>query len=73
MAEGQRFAQDLQALFMECSAKTKVGVLAAFEELVRKIIDSPQVMHRDEATHKKKELAFSPRSTDENQSSACAC
>lgn len=30
-------AQKLQTLFVECSAKTKVGVQEAFEELVQKV------------------------------------
>ncbi|CEI86524.1 Putative Ras-like protein Rab-18 [Rhizopus microsporus] len=34
--EGLNFARKLQTLFVECSAKTKVGVRQAFEELVEK-------------------------------------
>ncbi|KAG0775904.1 hypothetical protein G6F26_002374 [Rhizopus arrhizus] len=34
--EGLNFARKLQTLFVECSAKTKVGVKQAFEELVEK-------------------------------------
>jgi GTPase SAR1 family protein len=35
--EGQEMARKLQTLFLECSAKTKVGVEKAFEELVTKV------------------------------------
>lgn len=41
--EGQTLAQDLNALFMEASAKTRAGVQAAFEELVHKIMHTPKV------------------------------
>lgn len=35
--EGQRFAKEKKMLFMECSAKTKLGIQLAFEELVQKV------------------------------------
>ena len=35
--DGAAMAQKLQTLFVECSAKTKVGVQEAFEELVQKV------------------------------------
>lgn len=35
--EGAALAQKWQTLFIECSAKTKVGVKEAFEELVTKV------------------------------------
>lgn len=35
--EGANFARKLSTLFVECSAKTKVGVKQAFEELVEKV------------------------------------
>lgn len=38
--EGAQLAKELSALFMESSAKTKVGIKAIFEELVRKIVQS---------------------------------
>lgn len=41
--EGLELAKDLSALFMESSAKTKAGVMAAFEELVHKIMHTPRV------------------------------
>ena len=35
--EGAALARKLQTLFIECSAKTKIGVKEAFEELVEKV------------------------------------
>jgi Ras-related protein Rab-18 len=44
--EGKACARDLNAIYMECSAKTEVGVHAAFEELVHVIATSPRLAHR---------------------------
>jgi hypothetical protein len=35
---GRSLARDHQMLFIECSAKTKVGIQQAFEELVLKVL-----------------------------------
>lgn len=37
--EGAEMARKLQTLFIECSAKTSVGVRDVFEELVTKVMD----------------------------------
>lgn len=42
-AEGQQFATRMQSLFVEASAKTAVGVRDAFEEVVAKILDTPEL------------------------------
>lgn len=42
--EGMEYAKELSALYMECSAKTKVGITAAFEELVHTIVNSPRLV-----------------------------
>jgi Ras-related protein Rab-18 len=39
--EGMDFAMENGALFLECSAKTKVGVQQAFEELCWKVYETP--------------------------------
>jgi len=41
--EGQALARSLGTIFFECSAKTKVGVQNAFEELNLKILDTPEI------------------------------
>ena len=40
--EGEACARQQQALFIECSAKTKAGVEQAFEELVQKVCPPPR-------------------------------
>jgi Ras-related protein Rab-18 len=37
LQEGLNYAKKRQALFIECSAKTKLGVQQAIEELVQKV------------------------------------
>lgn len=40
-AEGQQYAQQMNTLFIEASAKTSIGVSETFHELVEQIIDTP--------------------------------
>lgn len=40
--EGAEFAKKKAMLFIECSAKSKIGIQQAFEELAQKIIEIPQ-------------------------------
>jgi Ras-related protein Rab-18 len=42
-SEGTAFAAKHGMLFVECSAKTQVGVQQVFEELVRKILERPRL------------------------------
>ncbi|ORX45291.1 hypothetical protein DM01DRAFT_1340105 [Hesseltinella vesiculosa] len=68
--EGAAFARRLQTLFVECSAKTKVGVEEAFEELVTKIIETPSLWQKRAAP------SSTVRVTDGQQSngaSSCSC
>ena len=37
-SEGKELARRLNALFLECSAKTKINIQKAFEMLVTKVI-----------------------------------
>lgn len=41
--EGMAFAREQSTLFVEASAKTAVGVKQTFEELVRKILQTPEL------------------------------
>lgn len=41
--EAQQFATRMSSLFIETSAKTSVGVKEAFQEVVEKIIDTPEL------------------------------
>ncbi|EGD76056.1 GTP-binding protein yptV3 [Salpingoeca rosetta] len=41
--EGRALAREKNMLFIECSAKTKVGVQQAFEELAQQVLDTPEL------------------------------
>jgi len=41
--EGAAFAKQRSMLFIECSAKTRLGIQQAFEELVQRVLDSPNI------------------------------
>ncbi len=41
--EGKSLAKNLSALFIECSAKTRLGITDAFDQLVQAILHSPQI------------------------------
>jgi Ras-related protein Rab-18 len=45
--EGIAFAREQSTLFVEASAKTAVGVQQTFEELVRKILQTPELCASD--------------------------
>jgi len=72
--EGRELACSLEALFMETSAKTNVGVSAAFEELVQKILNTPHFWHKmDQRKQTAKSTIAIDKSEDENEESFCAC
>lgn len=48
--EGEAWARQRGMLFIETSAKTKLGVKQVFQELVQKILDSPALLEGTEAT-----------------------
>jgi Ras-related protein Rab-18 len=69
--EGAKFARSKSMLFMECSAKTKLGIQQAFEELVQKILETPSLWENP----KKNTNTVQPSSTyneGEQNQSACA-
>ncbi|KAJ1732595.1 hypothetical protein LPJ61_001968 [Coemansia biformis] len=68
--EGAEYARRLQALFLECSAKTKTGVRQAIEELVSKIIDTPGLWRRQLASNG---TVLVDESVTSGFGSGCAC
>lgn len=66
--EGQEFARKLQTLFVECSAKTKLGVQQAFDELVQQIIDTPSLWQKQAPTN----VRLQPNA-ETQEYSGCAC
>ncbi|KAJ1820659.1 Ras- protein Rab-18-B [Coemansia sp. S610] len=48
--EGAEYARKHQTLFLECSAKTKIGVQQAVEELVNKIVETPSLWRKSTQT-----------------------
>ncbi|KAJ1927359.1 hypothetical protein IWQ60_002991 [Tieghemiomyces parasiticus] len=44
--EGAEYARKVQSLFIECSAKTSVGVHEAMDELVREIVNTPSLWQK---------------------------
>ncbi|WWC58621.1 uncharacterized protein I303_101165 [Kwoniella dejecticola CBS 10117] len=52
--EGKAFAERMGALFIECSAKTRLGVPEAFEELVRRILATPTLYSKSTAAPTRK-------------------
>lgn len=43
--EGNNYAKQRSALFIETSAKTKEGVAIAFEELLMKVVQTPGLLN----------------------------
>ena len=68
--EGLAFAQATGALFLECSAKTKVCVQQAFEELCFKIYETPVLWKKGAAA---KEAQIDLASGGSNNDGACGC
>ena len=69
--EGLMFAREQSTLFVESSAKTATGVQQTFEELLRKILETPQLCTADSASNgniRPSASAASSFSTD-----SCAC
>lgn len=71
--EGQQLAEELQALFMEASAKTRVGVIAAFEELVFKIMHTPKVKKESVIECPATSVKIDASPHGEEDSGACLC
>ncbi|CAO3573474.1 unnamed protein product [Mortierella alpina] len=67
--EGQEFARKLQTLFVECSAKTKLGVQQAFDELVQQIIDTPSLWQKQAPAN----VRLQPNAESSAEASGCSC
>jgi len=69
--EGARFARKHSMLFIEASARTREGVQIAFEELVRKIVQTPSLWENEQ---KLKENIIHPNDENSNESQqGCYC
>jgi len=44
--EAVEYARSKSMIFIECSAKTRAGVVQAFEEVVQKILDTPSLWRK---------------------------
>ena len=75
--EGAQLAKDLSALFMESSAKTKIGIKSIFEELVRKIVQNSTGKLKSQAQQeqqRQKQATISLHDDDdENNETATNC
>ncbi|UMM21264.1 hypothetical protein L5515_003021 [Caenorhabditis briggsae] len=65
--EGLKFAKRHRTLFIEASAKTKEGVQCTFEELIEKIIQTPDLWDNDRPTFRL------GQPTDTSSGNLCGC
>ena len=49
-AEGEQFAKRMSSIFIEASAKTAFNVNEAFQEVVEKILDTPELWQKTGAS-----------------------
>lgn len=77
--EGQLLAKELAALYMECSAKTRLGIGAAFSQLVSTIMHSPRLAaarrEAEETAAAQRRLAIERRREGDSgePNGPCAC
>jgi len=71
--EGKRFAKRHSMLFIEASAKTKEGVMIAFEELVEKILQTPGLWESATAPKQAVNLRGGPSQPGGEAGGACYC
>lgn len=67
--EGMQFARENGCLFLECSAKTKVSVREAFEELVKGVLETPSLIAETSGQRGRVKLNRYSR----NNKGACGC
>ncbi|KAL0074559.1 P-loop containing nucleoside triphosphate hydrolase protein [Phycomyces blakesleeanus] len=71
--EGSELARKLQSLFVECSAKTNMGVKEAFEELVIKIIETPALRQKSQSPSTIRVTSGSEDSQEDRSYETCSC
>jgi len=71
--EGLKCARKHQMMFIEASAKTREGVACAFEELVEKIIQTPQLWETTATSQNKNHKLGDDTSSSQNSSSCGYC
>ncbi|CAG8788264.1 7988_t:CDS:2, partial [Dentiscutata erythropus] len=64
--EAEAYARKMQTLFIECSAKTRVRVKEAFDELVEKIIETPSLWQKKEKQPDNINVSHSAQTKQEN-------
>ena len=70
--EGQKCARKHQMMFIEASAKTREGVACAFEELVEKIIQTPQLWEKSQSSNSGSGNTVSLADQQPGYSSSCS-
>ena len=70
--EGLNCARKHQMMFIEASAKTREGVQVAFEELVEKIIQTPQLWENSQSKAKGTTLSLDQQSAYSSGCSYCS-
>mmetsp|Transcript_547 Transcript_547/g.1023 ORF Transcript_547/g.1023 Transcript_547/m.1023 type:complete len:207 (-) Transcript_547:299-919(-) len=68
--EGEAWARERGMLFIECSAKTKLGIQQVFDEMVLKILDSPSLLDNTVSPANRKE-AVADLTQEEPTSDSC--
>ncbi|KAJ3319497.1 hypothetical protein HDU76_000525 [Blyttiomyces sp. JEL0837] len=70
--DGEAFAKKMGTLFIETSAKTKAGVKDAFVEVVRKIVETPDLWKKSQAV-RPGTVNVSNSNTEDQGGDACGC
>ncbi|ORX36054.1 ras-domain-containing protein [Kockovaella imperatae] len=71
--EGKTFAERMGTLFIECSAKTRVGVMEAFQELVMRILDTPSLWNRNSNGIRADNGTIQPGNESSGLLGGCSC
>merc|ERR1711865_276500 len=72
-AEGDAFAREHATLFIECSAKTKVGIEQAFAEVVTKILETPSMREVVCKTSRNAGVALGQTNSTGEGGGGCGC